>query len=141
MYTVFLFYIFTIDVKIDNSTSIVDYVAVSLRINQRREMVLALHCLKDINLLLCLRIFLTQNPRKWSGIQPFYVSFIFNYINYLYNHWIRDDPKPEEPRSVPIATNVVYKPEMAKVMIDLWYVSVICMEDVPVIRPSLPILE
>ena len=86
MYTVLLFYIFTIDVKIDNITSIVGSVDVILRISQRKEMVLAPHCSKENGLLLCLRIFLIQNPRKWSGIQPCYVSFIFYYINYLYNH-------------------------------------------------------
>ena len=64
MYTVLLFYIFTIDVKIDNITSIVGSVAVILRINQRREMVLALRCSYENRLLLCLRIFLTQNPSK-----------------------------------------------------------------------------
>ena len=74
MYTVLLLYIFTIDVKIDNITSIVGFVADILRINQRREMVLALHCSKENRLFLCLRISLTQNPRKWSGIQSCYVS-------------------------------------------------------------------
>ena len=64
MYTVILFDIFTIDVKIDNITSIVGSVAVILRISQRREMGWALHCSKENGLLPCLQIFLTQNPRK-----------------------------------------------------------------------------